>query len=163
MEAVEQSERFRPPSYSAAWWLALWLLESLRSSLERITSLKDLSITVARWLRDFLLNCTARVQITGERGDSPPRRQVLLQGAVLSSLISFLCIDDLRSGVPGTAKMSPSSAEKELQSAITAFAKWSISKKVILNADVGNCNWTWLFCLNCLKKYNVWNSCSTNL
>ncbi len=58
------------------------------------------------WLRDFLLNRTARVQISGESGDSAPLRQGFPQGAVLSPLLFLLYIDGLRSVVPETVKVA---------------------------------------------------------
>ncbi len=53
---------------------------------------KCLPIPFARWLRDFLSNHTARVQISGERGDSVPLRQGLPQGVVLTPLLLLLLL-----------------------------------------------------------------------
>ncbi len=80
-------------------------------------------------------------------GDSPPLRQGIPQGAVLSPLLFLLCIDDLRSVVPETVKVALFAddvslisrhyyklvAEKEVQRAVTAVAEWSTSKKMVLN------------------------------
>ncbi len=97
----------------------------------------------------FISHHTLRVQIYGERGDSAPLRQRLPQGAVLSPLLFLVYIDVLRSVVPETVKVALFSddvslisnhhnklvAEKETQRAVTAVAKWSTSKKMVLNAD----------------------------
>ncbi len=118
-----------------------------REELLLAASPKVLPIPFALWLRDFLSNRTARVQINVERGDSAPLRQGLPQGAVLSPLLFLLYIDDLRSVVPEMVKVALISshhnklvAEKELQRAVTAVAEWSASKKMVLNAD--NCEVT---------------------
>ncbi len=80
---------------------------------------------------------------------STPLRQGLPQGAVLSPLLFFLYIDDLRPVVPETVKVALFAddvslisshhnklvAEKELQRAVSAVAEWSTSKKMVLNAD----------------------------
>ncbi len=113
------------------------------------SSSKGLPIPFAGWLRDVLSNRTARVQINCERGDSAPLRQGLPQGAVLSSLLFLLHINDLRSVVPEAVKAALFAddvslisshhnklvAEKELQRAVTAVADRSASKKKVLNAD----------------------------
>ncbi len=95
---------------------------------------KGLPIPFARWLRDFLSNRTARVQINGERGYSAPLRQGLPQGAVLSPLLFLLYIDDLCSVVKVKVTLFADDAslisshhnklvaEKELQRAVTAVA-----------------------------------------
>ncbi len=120
-----------------------------REELLLAASSKGLPIPFARWLRDFLSNRTARVQINGERGDSAPLRQGLPQGGVLSPLLFLLNIDDLRSVVPETVKVALFAddvplisshynklvAEKGLQRAVTAVADWSASKKMVLNTD----------------------------
>ncbi len=77
-----------------------------REELMFAASPKGLPIPFVRWLRDFLSNRTARVQINGERGDSAPLRQGLPQGAVLSPLPFLLYIDDLRAVVPETVKVA---------------------------------------------------------
>ncbi len=77
--------------------------------------------------------------------DSAPLRQCV----VLSPLLFLLNIDGLLSVVPQTVKVAFFAdvvafisshynrlvAEKELQRAVTAVTKWSISKEMVLNAD----------------------------
>ncbi len=108
-----------------------------REELLLAASSKGLPTSFAHWLRDFLSNRTARVQINGERGDSAPLRQGLPQGAVLSPLLFLLYIEDLRSVVPETLMVALFAddfsligshhnklvAEKELQRAVTAVAE----------------------------------------
>ncbi len=100
-----------------------------------------------RNLRNFLSNRTARVQTTW--GDSASLRQGLLQGVVRSPLMFLLYIDNLRSVVPETARVSlfegevsiisnhhnKQVAKKELQRAVSVVAEWNTSKKMVLNAD----------------------------
>ncbi len=114
-------------------------------------SSKGLPIPFARWLRDFLSNCMAEIQINGETGDSAPLRQGLPQGVVLSPLPFLLYIDQLRFVGPEAVKVAlfadavslinshntKAVAEKELQRVVTAVAEWSTSKKMVLNADKG--------------------------
>ncbi len=77
-----------------------------REELLFAASSKGLPISIVCWLRDFLSNRTASVQINGERGDSAPLRQTHPQGAVLSPLPFLLYIDDLLSVVPETVKVA---------------------------------------------------------
>ncbi len=100
-------------------------------------------------MRDQLSNRTARVKKNCERGDSAPHRQGFPQGAVLSPLLFPRYIDDLRSVVPETVRVALFAdavslinshynklvAEKELQRAVSAVAEWTISKKMVHNAD----------------------------
>ncbi len=69
-------------------------------------SSKGLPIPFTRWLRDFLSNCAANIQINGDRGDSAPLRQGLPQGSVMSPLLFLLCIDGLCSVMPETVKVA---------------------------------------------------------
>ncbi len=61
---------------------------------------KGLPLTFAKWLRDFLSNRQARLQINGEQGRPVPRKQGLLQGSVLILRIFLLYINDLKTVVP---------------------------------------------------------------
>ncbi len=77
-----------------------------REELLLAASSKGLPIPFARWLRGVLSNRIARAQINGERGGSAPLRQGLPQGTVLFLLLFLLYIDDLRSVVPETVKVT---------------------------------------------------------
>ncbi len=132
----------RPPNHNAA---RVW-----REELLFAASSKGLPISVARWLRDFLSNRTARVQINGQMGYAAPPKQGFPQGAVLSPLPFLLYIAPIqRSVVLETVKVALFAddvslisshhnqlvAEKELQHAVIAVSEWSTSKKMVLNAD----------------------------
>ncbi len=64
-------------------------------------SSEGLPIPFVHWLRDFLSNHTARVQMNGERGDSAPLTQGLPFEPLLSALLFLLYLSSV---VPETTK-----------------------------------------------------------
>ncbi len=110
---------------------------------------KGLPISYAQWLRDFLSNRKAKVQINGDRGRQLPLRQGLHQGSVLSPLLFLLYNDDLRRVIPENVDVAmfaddvslfSSHPNKEvpeaaIQEAITIMAEWSRCHKLTLNTS----------------------------
>ncbi len=100
---------------------------------------KGLPLTFAKWLRDFLSNRQARIQINGEQGWPVPLKQGLLQGSVQSPLLFLLYINDLKTVAPNGvevamfadyASLSCShpcnlTAQTAMQEAVTRVAEWS--------------------------------------
>ncbi len=67
---------------------------------------KGLPLTFVKWLRDFLSNRQARLQINGKQGQSVPLKQGLPQGSALSPLLFLLYINDLKAVVPNGVEVS---------------------------------------------------------
>ncbi len=92
---------------------------------------KDLPITYAQWLHDFLSNRKTKVHINGDRGRQLPLRQGIPQGSVLSPLLFISYIDDLRRVIRENVEVavfaddvSLITAEAAVQEALTNVAEW---------------------------------------
>ncbi len=112
---------------------------------------KDLPLTFAKWLRDFLSNRRARAQINGEQGQPVLPRQGLPQVSVLSPLRFILYINDLKTVVPNGVEVAmfaddvslfcrhfcKLTTQAAMEEAVTRIAEWGTPYKMTVNTE--NC------------------------
>jgi ribonuclease HI len=103
---------------------------------------------MVRWCLGFLRNRQARVRLDGTKGHVWKMRQGLPQGAVMSPLLFLFYIDAVRGVVPKGVNVSmyaddlalyalhpdKEKAQAMVQAAVDAVDRWSLGKKLKLNA-----------------------------
>ncbi len=97
---------------------------------------KGLPLTFAKWLRDFLSNRQARVQINGEQGLYINDLKTFLPNDVEVAMFA----DDVSLFCSHPCKLT---AQTTMQEAVTRVAEWSRQHKVTLNTE--KCEVAFLF------------------
>ena len=121
----------------------VWKEELMLGMLE-----KGVPERMVRWCMGFFRNRQARVRLDGQKGHIWKMRQGLPQGAVLSPLLFLFYIDAVRRVIPAGVSVSmyaddlalyalhedKERAQAMVQAAVDAVDRWSVEKKLNLNA-----------------------------